>query len=169
MRPQSKYKNDSRTLISLISGRKVATALLQKIDYTPGLSPALNAEGEVAAVCINVLDVVLDSGQYNEAYLADLRDFLKTLEKIGTDAIIVPVLNGNKTLDVKKFVERALHIARRIKDCEGVAGFALPDDAALNPETVSMFIDAMSVKHPQYVYFSSNKTQDSRLIPYSLR
>ncbi len=94
--------------------------------------------------------VGLDESSYNEEFLAAFRDFLKALEEKGGAAAIVPVADA-PVGDGEELTASFKHCARRIKDCASVAGFAVPGgvDAAL-------FIEELSAKHAQYVFFSSD-------------
>lgn len=178
---ERRYENRNRALVLLASGEEAATSGLCAVDLSlkaivqmggaEGVAsmPLEKARGGIAAALVPACDVEMADGQYNEEYLASLREVLKSMESNNMDVIIVPVLSGSKTLDILQFTASMAHTARRIKDCKSVIGFALPDDAAKSKEDISSFIDALSVKHPQYVYFCSKKTSDVRLIPYSLR
>lgn len=90
---------------------------------------------------------------YNEEFLAVFRDLLKALEETKNFAFIVPQADSPVDTDAKKeqLVASFKHCARRIKDCVSVIGFAVPDEA--DP---SFFIEELSHKHAQYVFFSRN-------------
>lgn len=174
MRLQSRYKNVNRTLVSLASGAVVSASQLQSADGGRAFGVSAFDKGtRFGAVKVLWQDVETEKGQYNEAYLAALRDSLKTLEQGNIDAIIVPVTEGLAGADeehsFEQFIDDMTHTARRIKDCASVLGFAIPDEMAQDEKAVGMFIDALNVKHPQYVYFCGIETQNNRLIPYSLR
>lgn len=97
---------------------------------------------------------------YNEEWLANLRDSLKNYELLNKFAIICPIVD--KPLDsqecVELFINACNHTARRIKDCTSVAGFQLPIEllkSGLNESSsVQDFINVLSKKHGQYVYFA---------------
>lgn len=103
--------------------------------------------------------VEMEDEIYNEEFLATLRDQLKKLEAINTFAILVPIVD--KPIDspekVELFIAAFSHTARRVKDCVSVAGFELPAELTAPQD----FIDALAVKHAQYVYFS--KAENSSL------
>ena len=89
---------------------------------------------------------------YNEEYLAGLREQLKTMESAGSFAVLVPLVD--KPLETPEqeelFINAYNHTARRVKDCESVAGLELP--AQLKDKQA--FMDTLAIKHAQYVYFT---------------
>ncbi len=98
--------------------------------------------------------VGLDEEHYDEAFLADFRDFLKALEEKGGYAFVVPVADRLPSTDGEKenLTASFKHCARRIKDCVSVIGFAVPEcvDAVV-------FMDELKAKHAQYVFFSRDE------------
>ena len=96
--------------------------------------------------------VEIEDGIYNEEFLANLRDQLKQMEETGSFAVLVPI--ADKPLETadqtESFINAYNHTARRVKDCTSVAGFELIPQLKAPQE----FIDALAVKHAQYVYFS---------------
>ena len=96
--------------------------------------------------------VEIEDGAYNEEFLALLREQLKHLEETGIFAVLVPV--ADKPLEnaeqTEAFINAYNHTARRVKDCTSVAGFELIPQLKSPQE----FIDALAVKHAQYVYFT---------------
>ena len=96
--------------------------------------------------------VEIEDGAYNEEFLALLREQLKHLEETGIFAVLVPV--ADKPLEnadqTEAFINAYNHTARRVKDCTSVAGFELIPQLK-SPQD---FIDALAVKHAQYVYFT---------------
>ena len=96
--------------------------------------------------------VEIEDGAYNEEFLALLREQLKHLEETGVFAVLVPV--ADKPLEnadqTEAFINAYNHTARRVKDCTSVAGFELIPQLK-SPQN---FIDALAVKHAQYVYFT---------------
>ena len=76
--------------------------------------------------------------EYNEEFLAKLRDELKALEANGKFVLIEPAMK---------------HTARRIKDCVSVIGFSIPDEISGDAEK-SFYIEEMSAKHKQFCFFS---------------
>ena len=110
----------------------------------------------------------LEPENYNEEYLAKLRDDLKDMEEKEEFAVIVPVADrtigepesGN---DEEAFIAAYNHAARRIKDCVSVIGFEIPEEI----ENQSDFIDILSKKHGHYIYFTkANNTMPDRIISY---
>jgi len=103
--------------------------------------------------------VEISDEAYNEEYLAQLREDLKAMEEAGTFAVLVPVVD--KPLEspeqVEAFINTFNHTARRVKDCESVAGFVLPEEIAAKGfdagSPAQDFMDTLAIKHAQYVYF----------------
>ena len=97
--------------------------------------------------------VEMEDEVYNEEFLANLREQLKAMEEAGEFAVLVPV--ADKPLEnpeqEEAFINAFNHTARRVKDCASVAGMELAP--ALKDKQA--FIDALSVKHAQYVYFTT--------------
>jgi len=97
--------------------------------------------------------VEIEEESYNEEFLALLREQLKQLEATGTYAVLVPV--ADKPLDTPEqeeaFINAFNHTARRVKDCESVAGMEL----APQLKDKQSFMDTLAVKHAQYVYFTT--------------
>lgn len=93
-----------------------------------------------------------DEENYNEEGLASLRDWLKLLEENKKFAIIKPVSEEALSAAEKEALTASMkHCARRIKDCVSVAGFFIPSAA-----DTSFFMEELSQKHAQYVYFSDD-------------
>ncbi|MCI1207964.1 MAG: hypothetical protein LKF96_00765 [Treponema sp.] len=101
-----------------------------------------------------------EEGMYNEAFLAYLREILKSFDEYGLHAIISPVAGADlaNPAAAELFTAAAKHIARRIKDCRSVIGFTIPDTAAENEDFVSAYIQELQKKHSQYVFFAREKT-----------
>ena len=93
----------------------------------------------------------VDAENLDEAFLADLRSALKQLEQSGKTVIFSPTgsVAGAEQSDV------FYHIARRIKDCASVAGICF--QAGTTKGSVMTVIDALQKKHPEYVYFASER------------
>ena len=109
--------------------------------------------------------VELEDGIYNEEFLASLREQLKSLEVQKKFAILVPVID--KPLEnfeqIESFINTCNHTARRVKDCISVAGFEIP----CRITNYHDFIEVLSKKHAQYVYFShNNQINDSSIVVY---
>ncbi len=112
--------------------------------------------------------VELAEEAYNEEYLAQLRDELKTMDDAGTFAVLVPVVD--KPLEnpeqLEAFINTFNHTARRVKDCVSVAGFILPDAITAKgfeaDSPAASFMETLAIKHAQYVYFvnAGNASQD---------
>ena len=116
--------------------------------------------------------VELAEEQYNEEYLADLRNQLKTLEEAGTFAVLVPIVDKPlKTAEeTELFINAFNHTARRVKDCVSVAGFELP--AALTAKgfeegsPAADFMETLAIKHAQYVYFVKGTDAPQNIAKY---
>ena len=96
--------------------------------------------------------VEIEDEAYNEEYLAGLRDQLKDMEATGSFAVLVPVVD--KALETAEqeelFINAFNHTARRVKDCESLAGMELPPQL----KDKQAFMETLAIKHAQYVYFT---------------
>lgn len=98
---------------------------------------------------------------YNEEFLANLREKLKSFELQNIFVIIIPKVDKElkNSEQEQAFINAFNHTARRIKDCVCVAGFALPQEIIQNgfgeDSFVKNFTETLKIKHPQYVYFVS--------------
>ena len=109
--------------------------------------------------------VEMEDEIYNEDFLAVLRDQLKQMETAGTFAILVPIVDKPLTNDeqTEYFINAYNHTARRVKDCESVAGFELPVEL----KDTAAFIEKLAIKHAQYVYFSkAENVTDGSIVKY---
>lgn len=116
--------------------------------------------GEIAEKCtdpdtlygikISYSEVGEDEDSYNEDFLAKLRDDLKALEEKNVFTFIIPV-GSEEDMHKEEFTFSMKHCARRIKDCESIAGFAVPEYNA------DFFIDEVSAKHKHYVFFQKDE------------
>ena len=109
--------------------------------------------------------VELEDEIYNEEFLASLRDDLKSLEVQGKFAVLVPIIDKplENAEQIESFTNACNHTARRVKDCISVAGFEIPAEIS----DFQDFIEILSKKHAQYVYFShNNKINDSSIVVY---
>ncbi len=106
-------------------------------------------------LCIKIAwsQIGLDEENYDESFLAKLRDFLKSLEDKKIYAFILPFADKipNSQSEKENFIASFKHCARRIKDCKSVVGFAIPD--CVNQNT---FIEELLKKHEHYIFFSKN-------------
>lgn len=103
---------------------------------------------EGKAFSVKWSDVEAGEGEYNEDFLAKLREDLKALEEKSQFVFIEPVFD--KTADFEQFTAAMKHCARRIKDCVSVIGFALPAEVV---EHKDFYIEELSAKHAQYCFF----------------
>ena len=115
--------------------------------------------------------VELAEEAYNEDFLAKLRDELKAMEAAGQFAVLVPVVDKplENAEQVEAFINTFNHTARRVKDCESVAGFVLPAQIAskgfADGTPAADFMETLAIKHAQYVYFISKETAQGSDIP----
>ena len=123
----------NKKLYKIADGSEVNTSTLKRID-------------------IPWSTVEIADESYNEEYLAGLREQLKSMESAGSFAVLVPLVD--KPLETPEqeelFIDAYNHTARRVKDCESVAGLELP--AQLKDKQA--FMDTLAIKHAQYVYFT---------------
>lgn len=90
--------------------------------------------------------------EYDENFLAQLRDQLKALEEKNEFVFLQPVYDKKATPG--QFNNAMKHTARRVKDCKSVIGMALVSEVADDADVLSDFLEKISEKHPQYVYFA---------------
>lgn len=90
-----------------------------------------------------------DEDSYNEEFLAELRNILKSFEEKKIFCFVNPIFED--AFNEENLIASFKHCARRIKDCESVLGFNIPEQ--ISKET---FIEEMYPKHKHYVYFSKN-------------
>ena len=100
------------------------------------------------AFAVKWSDVEGNPEEYNEDFLAKLRDDLKALEAKKEFVFIEPVCDKNAGYE--QFTAAMKHCARRIKDCVSVIGFAIPLEILANK---AFYIDELSAKHAQYCFF----------------
>ena len=91
--------------------------------------------------------------EYNEEFLAKLRDELKLLEEKNEFVFIEAVFD--KDADYEQFTAAMKHTARRIKDCVSVIGFSIPNEL-FDDEKKSFYIEELSAKHKQYCFFAKS-------------
>ena len=96
--------------------------------------------------------VELEDEAYNEEYLASLREQLKAMETSESFAVLVPVVDKplETPEDEELFINAYNHTARRVKDCTSVAGLELVPQL----KDKQAFMDTLSIKHAQYIYFT---------------
>ena len=128
--------------------------ILYKIDDNSQVATSTLKQIEIKWSTVEISDEA-----YNEEYLAKLREDLKAMEESGTFAVLVPVVD--KPLEspeqTEAFINTFNHTARRVKDCESVAGFVLPEEIASKGFAAGSpaqdFMETLAIKHAQYVYF----------------
>lgn len=176
--PLVKSKNNELYFISDES--KIS---LEKINYSNAadcVNLCVPNDNNVNAIYADWKDIELEQGLYNEELLASLREYLKKLEENKKFAFIVPVSQKefNDADCTSEFIAAMVHLARRIKDCTSVLGFAIPADFikkdSLNGfdenSWTQWFISEMAVKHSHYVYFAEKKAvNDANLFEKCLK
>ena len=105
-------------------------------------------------------DVEENPEEYNEDFLAKLRDELKSLEGNGKFVFIEPIFDKNASAE--QFTAAMKHCARRIKDCVSVIGFSIPDEIF---ENRANYIEEISAKHAHYCFFCK-KTAEDDIVQY---
>ena len=117
------------------------------IDFIDGTSP-------LAFISVSWDDVGRDEENYDEAFLASFRDFLKLMEEKKSFCVIVPVCEGETLSETQKesFTASMKHCARRIKDAASVVGFSVPEFS-----NADFFIEELSAKHAHYIFFSADE------------
>jgi len=100
------------------------------------------------ALSVKWSDVEGSPEEYNEEFLAKLRDNLKSLEEKKEFVFIEPLFDKDGSKE--GFTAAMKHTARRIKDCTSVIGFALPEEIL---EEKDFYIEELSAKHAHYCFF----------------
>ena len=125
----------------------VKNSILYKIDNNSPVDPST-----LKQIQIKWSAVELAEESYNEEYLAQLREDLKSMEEAGSFAVLVPVVDKplENAEQVEAFINTFNHTARRVKDCVSVAGLELVPQL----KDKQAFMDTLAIKHAQYVYFT---------------
>jgi hypothetical protein len=105
-----------------------------------------------------------DEEEYDENYLAQLRDELKKLEEKNIWVIINwdftrPEWGGDELING---IEAAKHTARRLKDCKKIIGFEICGESSVQLQAA--LADALTPKHKHYLYFAQ-KPESSQFLP----
>lgn len=107
---------------------------------------------EKMAFSVKWSDVEGAEEEYNESFLAKLREELKALEEKNEFVFLEPVYDKNATPG--QFNNAIKHTVRRLKDCKSVIGVALVKEVAEDRDVLEDFMEKISEKHPHYVYFA---------------
>ena len=112
-----------------------------------------NFDSLFCALQISWETIGISEENYDESFLASLRDFLKMLESKGKYAFIIPNSQQNfqSKEKIEDFTKSFVHCARRVKDCANLVGFFVPTYVPTNE-----FIESFLKKHPHYIFFSSD-------------
>ncbi len=113
-------------------------------------------DGGKYRLSVALSDVSFGAEKYNESFLASLREKLKAAG--GARFVIAPAAEKplSSTDDALEMTAAFKHCARRIKDCENVAGFEIPRAfSALEraDELAENFAEELAEKHPNYVFY----------------
>ena len=69
----------------------------------------------------------------------------------------------NTAEQIELYINAFNHTARRVKDCESVAGLLLPLELLSKGEqSISDFTETLAKKHAQYVYFAKADSVNSQ-------
>lgn len=152
MKIEAKFYSE-KNKIYFLNGTELNTKNKKIID---GKCCKNNSEPEENALySINVTQELTGTEENaNEEFLAEFRDWLKKLEDKNSFAIIIPFAeNASSTQEQKEiFTASFKHCARRIKDCENVIGFSVPEN--VEPD---FFISELKAKHGHYIFFSTDE------------
>lgn len=145
-------------LYKIQTQEKVELSNFQTVSYQEFTQNPLS--NEFIKIDINWSAIELDDEVYNEELLAQLRDNLKKLDENNHFAIINPIADKQISSydDADLFINACNHMARRIKDCESVIGLELPDQIFAQ-EAAADFMDTLSKKHSNYVFFANNSNE----------
>lgn len=145
-------------LYKIQTQEKVELSNFQTVSYQEFTQNPLS--NEFVKIDINWSAIELDDEVYNEELLAQLRDNLKKLDENNHFAIINPIADKQISSydDADLFINACNHMARRIKDCESVIGLELPDQIFAQ-EAAADFMDTLSKKHANYVFFANNSNE----------
>jgi hypothetical protein len=145
-------------LYKIQTQEKVELSNFQNVSYQEFTQNPLS--NEFVKIDINWSAIELDDEVYNEELLAQLRDNLKKLDENNHFAIINPIADKQISSydDADLFINACNHMARRIKDCESVIGLELPDQIFAQ-EAAADFMDTLSKKHANYVFFANNSNE----------
>ena len=156
MKLEKQFKSENNKLYFLYGNEFDAKNHLEfdaseclKADFLKNLSETSKL------LCIKIAwsKIGLDEENYDESFLALVRDFFKSLEDKKIYAFILPLADKipNSSAEQENFIASFKHCARRIKDCKSVVGFALAD--CVNQNT---FMEELLKKHDHYIFFSKN-------------
>lgn len=175
MKLEAKYKTINGSLFG-IGGAEVQTSAFVSLDSkdieTQDLNALLDAHcfkedtapvSKIYRLSVNYSSIASAPEEYNEAFLAKLRDLLKLMEEKSLFAFIQPVAPSEcfaSSDSVQAFTAAYKHMARRVKDCESLIGLEIPENLTAM-ENGAFFTDdfgaELTQKHDQYV-FGAQKT-----------
>lgn len=163
MKLESLFRAENKKLVRISDDREyqAVNCPVKEAATCLGEAKAKDVTDEFFAVNVPWSLVGFDEDNYNEQFLSDFRDFLKVLDEKKVYVYINPVVDKEISCDAQKeeLTSSFKHCARRIKDCQCVVGFTIPDGA--DPV---YFMEELSAKHAQYVYFSKDLSLENEKI-----
>lgn len=152
MRLEKLFDSQDNTLIEK-NGNSIDLTLCPVLDAVE-LCNEKYESAKVSAVKVKWSYTGFDEENYNEEFLALLRDRLKYLEDSSKYVFIIPEADSEICDAQKKeaFASSINHCARRIKDCASVIGFAIPKELEAGE-----FTELLLKKHPHYIFFSRDE------------
>lgn len=159
MKLEKQFKSEDNKLYFL-DGKEFNAKNNIELDCTECLKDNslenLNLSENSKILCISIAwsKIGLDEENYDESFLAKLRDFFKSLEDKKIYAFILPLADKipNSESEKENFIASFKHCARRIKDCTSIVGFAVPDCVNQN-----IFMQELLAKHSHYIFLSKNQ------------
>lgn len=167
-------KVENEKLVNIADGKEISTEI-KVFDVKEVIENSASYEAYVSgAEKFTLIGVKLNQNQAelspetpDEELLARLRDQLKKLEEKQIYSVIIAV-RDEEISDAEAgevFINSMVHAARRIKDCESVAGFSIAarllekdKGSAIDENSWTMwFMNDMNKKHGHYVYFASSE------------
>lgn len=153
--------------IVTVNNKKFEEAFILKLSTKEDFTPLKDASKEN----INIIEFESNFAgsapdEFDESFLANLRENLKNAENNDVVFCIKPVINATSLSaeEAENLNKLFYHIARRIKDCSCVVGFVLPKfDSNSNIEQTTSLINMLKKKHPEYVYILNSKNEISSI------
>ena len=163
-------KSEKNCLFTIADGKKIDCENVKLLKADEGkaisessVSASSSGQPAIFALSLRFEDVDMGGGNYNEELLAALRDSLKAAEESG-NFFFIQAESSSEIQDADQadsLIKAFVHAARRIKDCQALVGFSIPEKllekdrgSSLGEESWSRwFVNDMNVKHSHYVYF----------------
>ncbi|MCH5291125.1 MAG: hypothetical protein J1D88_05100 [Treponema sp.] len=155
MKLEAHFQSRNNSLF-FIDGAECPVVGCPVLDVRTCMQNAAFAAQKESVCCVQIpwTAVGCDGSSYNEAFLAELRDWLKSLEGTSHFVFMQPLADCAAVSSSQKeaLAESFTHCARRIKDCSAVIGFAIPD--LFDGSESAAFMAALRKKHAHYCFFS---------------